>query len=68
MQEDDDWDEGRYTLCGTPSTLAPEIVLSNAPTSISSPNNNTVYEKQPLSPSSNYNCIMNCQGHDSISA
>ena len=65
MQEDDDWDEGRYTLCGTPSTLAPEVVLSNAPASIiSSPGNNIVDEKhQPFSPSSNYNCIMNCQGH-----
>lgn len=28
MSQDDDWDEGQHTLCGTPSCLAPEVALS----------------------------------------
>ena len=32
MSDDDDWDEGQNTICGTPSSLAPEVALSNAHT------------------------------------
>ncbi len=29
MSDDDDWDDAQHTLCGTPSCLAPEVVLSS---------------------------------------
>ena len=60
------------------SCLAPEVVMSNTTTSnknhfsILSPsstdiNDNNITEEQkqqqPFSPSSNFNCIMDCQGH-----
>lgn len=28
MSDEDDWDEAQYTICGTPSFLAPEVALS----------------------------------------
>ena len=31
MSDDDDWDEAQHTICGTPSCLAPEVVLSTPP-------------------------------------
>jgi len=44
MQEDDNWDEAQHTICGTPSCLAPEVVLSTSQTSslFSSCNTNSV--------------------------